>query len=348
MASHGAAAAATNRNHRRRHGASASPSGHSSRNNEEATGLLTADPDDGDGDDGDEGSGIIVHPGPSSLSSSSSPDPRGPRTPNRVRFDLRPTFVNDTTPSNDNASPSYDPDPRESFDFDDRDPLSDHHPTGGGRGGRSQRVPLLTGIEAPSITLATTTTSLSTDAETTAALDDLARPKSSLPAAFMNMANSIIGAGIIGQPYAFRQAGLLAGSVLLVALTFVVDWTICLIVVNSKLSGASSFQGTVERCFGRTGLVAVSVAQWAFAFGGMVAFGVIVGDSIPSVLRAVWPGLGDVPVVGLLADRKAVIVVFTVGVSYPLALYRDIAKVSFCVFSSPGSRVGRMILMGEI
>jgi hypothetical protein len=41
--------------------------------------------------------------------------------------------------------------------------------------------------------------------------------------------------------------------------------------------------------------------------------------------------LGDVPVVGLLADRKAVIVVFTVGVSYPLALYRDIAKVSFLV-----------------
>jgi sodium-coupled neutral amino acid transporter 11 len=331
MASHGAAAAATNRN-QRRHGASPSPSGHSSRNNEEATGLLTADPDDGDGDgDDDEGSGIIVHPGSSSLSSSSSPDPRGPRTPNRVRFDLRPTFVNDTT--SNNASPS-DPYPRESFDFDDLDPLSDHHPTSGGRSGRSQRVPLLTGIEAPSITLATNPPSSllsSTDTETATALDDLSRPKSSLPAAFMNMANSIIGAGIIGQPYAFRQAGLLAGTVLLVVLTFMVDWTIRLIVVNSKLSGASSFQGTVERCFGRTGLVAVSVAQWAFAFGGMVAFGVIVGDSIPSVLRAVWPGLGEVPVVGLLADRRAVIVVFTVGVSYPLALYRDIAKVSFLV-----------------
>ncbi|KAG7294334.1 hypothetical protein NEMBOFW57_004405 [Staphylotrichum longicolle] len=152
-------------------------------------------------------------------------------------------------------------------------------------------------------------------------------PKSSLPSAFMNMANSIIGAGIIGQPYAFRQAGLLSGTLLLVVLTFVVDWTICLIVINSKLSGASSFQGTVERCFGRTGLVAISVAQWAFAFGGMVAFGVIVGDSVPSVLRAVWPGLGE----GGWAwgvDRRVVIGVFTVGVSYPLALYRDIAKLA--------------------
>ena len=88
----------------------------------------------------------------------------------------------------------------------------------------------------------------------------------------------------------------------------------------------------MERCFGRPGLVAISVAQWAFAFGGMVAFGVIVGDSIPSVLRAVWPGLPDMPVLGLLADRRAVIVVFTLCISYPLALYRDIAKVSPSLF----------------
>lgn len=154
------------------------------------------------------------------------------------------------------------------------------------------------------------------------------RPKSSLRSAFMNMANSIIGAGIIGQPYAFKQAGLLAGVLLLVGLTVVVDWTICLIVINSKLSGANSFQGTVERCFGRTGLVAISLAQWAFAFGGMVAFGVIVGDSIPHVLLAIWPNLAEYPLLGALADRRVVIVIFTMGVSYPLTLYRDISKLA--------------------
>ncbi|KAJ4307165.1 hypothetical protein N0V88_000544 [Collariella sp. IMI 366227] len=181
----------------------------------------------------------------------------------------------------------------------------------------------------PSITLANTNLPFldGDDVETWAATER-ARPKSSLSSAFMNMANSIIGAGIIGQPYALKQAGLLAGTILLVVLTVIVDWTIRLIVVNSKMSGATSFQGTVERCFGRTGLIAISVAQWAFAFGGMVAFGVIVGDSIPSVLRAVWPGLREVPVLGLLAERRAVIVVFTMGVSYPLALYRDIAKLA--------------------
>jgi sodium-coupled neutral amino acid transporter 11 len=313
--SHGATAAATtNTNTRTRR---TSPSGEHT--NEEATGLLS--PDDPNDDD----EGTIVHPG-----SPHDNNPRTPRTPNRVRFDLRPTFVddqnhNDASTNNDTDNPYP---PRASFDtdfsLDDADPLTGHHPQG------QQRVPLLTGIEAPSVTVATTGPGPNSedDAETWHNTER-ARPKSSLPSAFMNMANSIIGAGIIGQPYAFRQAGLLAGTILLVVLTVVVDWTIRLIVVNSKLSGASSFQGTVERCFGRTGLVAISVAQWAFAFGGMVAFGVIVGDSIPSVLRAVWPGLREMPVIGLLADRRVVIVVFTMGVSYPLALYRDIAKVSF-------------------
>lgn len=75
-------------------------------------------------------------------------------------------------------------------------------------------------------------------------------------------ANSHSGAGIIGQPYAFRNAGLITGTVLLIGLTITVDWTIRLIVINSKLSGANSFQATVEHCFGRPGLVAISLAQW--------------------------------------------------------------------------------------
>ena len=294
-------------------------------------------------DDSDDG--VIIHAGPPTLAAKRSPRPlqislppppalsahdvaaaaagdypshRTPRTPNRVRFDLTPTIV--VAPRDDDAVDAVDSEhhhyARESFDMDEEDPLA-------GRSGG--RVPLLTGMEAPSVTVAIS------DAEA-----ERSRPKSGLRMAFMNMANSIIGAGIIGQPYAFRQAGLVAGTVLLVVLTVVVDWTIRLIVVNSKLSGASSFQGTVERCFGRPGLVAISLAQWVFAFGGMVAFGVIVGDSIPHVLRAVWPGLSEMPVLGLLADRRVVIAVFTMGVSYPLALYRDIAMVSFLVMGWGG------------
>ncbi|KAJ4413887.1 hypothetical protein N0V85_003395 [Neurospora sp. IMI 360204] len=143
--------------------------------------------------------------------------PRTPRTPNRVRFDLRPTTFGDNSPKaaaaaaaagapedhHHHARDSFD----SYFDIDDSDqqPLtsSDYH--------RQGRVPLLTGIEAPSVTVANNGPWGSDEDVASWAETERSRPKSGLRMAFMNMANSIIGAGIIGQPYAFKQAGLLSG-----------------------------------------------------------------------------------------------------------------------------------------
>jgi solute carrier family 38 (sodium-coupled neutral amino acid transporter), member 11 len=265
--------------------------------NEEDRGLLS-------GNSSDEEEDIVVHPG---QPSPPEPEPRTPRTPNRVRFDLPPV---DASPAENGAPPPY-----------------NDSPLSGRREPHQQFVPLLTDIEAPSVSLANSPWGDEDVHEW--AERERTRPKSGLRSAFMNMANSIIGAGIIGQPYAFRQAGLLTGIILLIGLTITVNWTIRLIVINSKLSGSNSFQGTVEHCFGKTGLIAISVAQWAFAFGGMVAFGIIVGDTIPHVLAAIFPDLRDIPVLSLLVNRRAVIVIFILGISYPLSLYRDIAKVWF-------------------
>jgi solute carrier family 38 (sodium-coupled neutral amino acid transporter), member 11 len=234
--------------------------------------------------------------------------PRAPRTPNRVRFDL------EDIPSSPETTRANEHPPESPLWIEEEDYL---HSNGDAR----QHAPLLTGITPPS-----DSPFLSESFQPEEHLPN-ARPKSGMRSAFMNMANSIIGAGIIGQPYAFRQAGLTMGIILLVALTVTVDWTIRLIVINSKLSGADSFQATMQHCFGQSGLVAISVAQWAFAFGGMVAFCVIVGDTIPHVLVAVIPGLRDMSFLWLLTDRRFVIVLFVLGVSWPLSLYRDIAKV---------------------
>lgn len=244
---------------------------------------------------------------------------RTPRTANRVRFDLE-----DDDSEEDNTIHRDPEQGGESPWVEEEDYMNgdgDSGRDGSSRTRTGQAMPLLTGIEAPSVTVATT------DFDDPEDHLESARPRSGLRSAFMNMANSIIGAGIIGQPYAFKQAGMLMGIILLVGLTITVDWTIRLIVVNSKLSGADSFQATMEYCFGKSGLIAISIAQWAFAFGGMIAFCIIVGDTIPQVLLALFPKLAEIPFLWLLTDRRAVIVIFVLGVSYPLSLYRDIAKV---------------------
>ncbi|KAF7516823.1 hypothetical protein PCG10_001784 [Penicillium crustosum] len=227
---------------------------------------------------------------------------RTPRTMNRVRFDLQEEPEDPNRLSIERAlslDDSLDDSPDDTLWLEDEDYEI------GNRGPRTHRngqsIPLLTNIEAPSVTLATSDDFFPEDH-----LED-ARPRSGMKMAFMNMANSIIGAGIIGQPYALRQAGMTVGILLLTALTITVDWTIRLIVINSKLSGADSFQATMQHCFGKPGLIAISVAQWAFAFGGMVAFCIIVGDTIPHVLGALFPSLRDMSFLWLLTDRRAVI-----------------------------------------
>lgn len=46
---------------------------------------------------------------------------------------------------------------------------------------------------------------------------------------------------------------------------------------NGKLAGRSTYQDLMEFAFGRPGLIAISIFQFAFAFGGMCAYCVIIG-----------------------------------------------------------------------
>ena len=250
--------------------------------------------------------------------------PRVPRTPNRVRFEIEERKSGEhelnVAAQLPRSNGHVEGDEEEEEEEDVINSLNGPAPE---RSSTGQRATLLTGIEAPSVTVASDLDFYTED------LLEGVRPKSGMKSAFMNMANSIVGAGIIGQPYAFRQAGLTAGIVLLLGLTTIVDWTIRLIVINAKLSGANSFQSTMEHCYGRSGLIAISVAQWAFAFGGMIAFCIIVGDTIPHVLAAIFPSLPSMPFLWLLTNRRAVIIVFILGISYPLSLYRDIAKARY-------------------
>jgi len=60
----------------------------------------------------------------------------------------------------------------------------------------------------------------------------------------------------------------------------------------------------------------------------MCAFGIIIGDTLPAVLRSVFPKLPTMPILRIFANRQFIIALCTTCVSYPLSLYRDIHKLS--------------------
>ena len=150
---------------------------------EETQNLLANGTDDNEQEavDASEAPSPKPSPKPSHLRQSSFAQPRPdgtPRTPNRVRFD-----VDDSPTSEHNANGSLHPDW-----VDDEDFLREEERIGRGRRqSDAQRLPLLTDIEAPSVTVALEHTEFN-------AVDHLenARPKSGMRSAFMNMANSIM------------------------------------------------------------------------------------------------------------------------------------------------------------
>ena len=177
------------------------------------------------------------------------------------------------------------------------------------------------------------------------------------------------------------RAGFFTGLFLLVTLCWVTDWTIRLIVINAKLSGTNSYIGIMNRCFGSSGRAAVSFFQFSFAFGGAFIISPrhcartflihgqgcaplgsslvrvydvraiapraqsTAGDTIPHVVRFVFPDLSSVPVLSLFTNRQFIIVFCTIGVSYPLSLYRDIHKLSI---ASGLALCGMLIIVGSV
>lgn len=166
--------------------------------------------------------------------------------------------------------------------------------------------------------------------------------KSSMNMAFMNMANSILGAGIIGQPFALKNCGLIGGIIVLLFLSVLIDWTLRLMVMNAEISQTRSYQDTVNYCYGKYGKIVLLFSISSFAYGGCMAFCVIIGDTIPHVLKAFIPSSITSSAIGWLFHRNTIIVVFTTCISYPLSLNRDISKLAK---ASAFALVGMLIIV---
>jgi len=85
------------------------------------------------------------------------------------------------------------------------------------------------------------------------------------------------------------------GLILLVVLSVITDWTIILIARNAKLSGRSSYIEIMNYCFGSSGRAAVSFFQFSFAFGGMCAYGIIIGELSAFTLAIVLHRHQEIP-----------------------------------------------------
>lgn len=104
--------------------------------------------------------------------------------------------------------------------------------------------------------------------------------KSSVWGAASNFVNSIIGAGIIGLPFAMREAGLGAGVLLLIAIAFMTSFSVQLIVSMGLRVSVRDYEALCQHAFGPAGFVVITTAMFLFASGAMCAYLVILADTL--------------------------------------------------------------------
>jgi len=148
-----------------------------------------------------------------------------------------------------------------------------------------------------------------------------------LAGAIFNFINSIVGAGIIGLPFAISEAGIWLGLIMLVACGALTDYSVRLLVDTGVRVGKYDYEELCEHFLGRAGYIACSLFMFVFAMGAMMAYTVIIGDTVPTVLHAmhVLPEGMDPHDSG---TRTWITLVCSIVVVLPLCLLKSMASLA--------------------
>eukprot|EP01006_Ploeotia_vitrea_P013621 TRINITY_DN35573_c0_g1_i1.p1 TRINITY_DN35573_c0_g1~~TRINITY_DN35573_c0_g1_i1.p1 ORF type:complete len:609 (-),score=51.78 TRINITY_DN35573_c0_g1_i1:79-1905(-) len=158
----------------------------------------------------------------------------------------------------------------------------------------------------------------------------------SIFAGIFNFVNSIVGAGIIGLAFSFNEAGLWLGLILLLVCGALTDYSVGLIVRVGNYVNQHTYEGVCFFLMGKIGFYVVALSMFIFAFGAMIAYFVIIGDTIPVILDSYLNPTSHPRewVQYTLGNRQIMIVVCAFTICLPLASFKDIGKLSKTSFIS--------------
>eukprot|EP00667_Euglena_gracilis_P009769 EG_transcript_9931 len=142
-----------------------------------------------------------------------------------------------------------------------------------------------------------------------------------------NFVNGIVGAGIIGLAFAFESAGLWLGVAMLFVIAVLTQFSIDLLVKTGVRANKLHYEALCQHLFGPAGFYTAAACMWTFAAGAMLAYLVLIGDTVPVVLLRLTG-------VEVLGQRRLVTFLCAVLVCLPLSAFRDIGRLGHTSFLS--------------
>mmetsp|Transcript_29450 Transcript_29450/g.80919 ORF Transcript_29450/g.80919 Transcript_29450/m.80919 type:complete len:591 (-) Transcript_29450:160-1932(-) len=160
------------------------------------------------------------------------------------------------------------------------------------------------------------------------------KTKAGLFGVICNMTNSIVGAGIIGIPYALSQSGFVAGILLFILVAWLTDKSVRMIVELSlfhpklKNLGVRTYEDLARIPFGRFGGLFVMSGMLVLAYGAMVSYLLIIKDTVPVIFGVAKANEGD------FWEREFIMIVTSLIIVLPLSCMRDLANLVYTSFFS--------------
>lgn len=151
---------------------------------------------------------------------------------------------------------------------------------------------------------------------------------SSAAGAVSNYVNTIVGAGIVGLPFALAESGLWMGMFMMCVAAFLNVQSSNMLIAIGEKTGRLNYEELMADVFGNAGIYFVSLFVGVLAFGAMSAYLVIVGDTVPEIL------LASGSTTGAFADRTSVILLFGIFCMLPVSMLKDMSKLSYTSFVS--------------
>ena len=148
---------------------------------------------------------------------------------------------------------------------------------------------------------------------------DKAEAKSTVPGATFNLINGIVGAGIVGIPFAVKEAGLVSGIGMIVLSALLTVKSLRLLIETAKHIDVQSYETLLEAAFGRFGFYFISLAMLCNAYGAMVSYLMIIKETLPTLLGYAPE---DVDMARVVLTASTLLVIF------PLSLQRDMAALA--------------------
>lgn len=137
----------------------------------------------------------------------------------------------------------------------------------------------------------------------------------SLAGGVLNLVNSIVGAGVLSLPYAFKLCGRGVGVAYVLIFGALARHSSSLLIESSAIKGIRSYEGLASAAMGRAGWYWLNLAIFANNTGACLSYMIVIGDIVPNLLTEM----------GMPTDRSVVLALATVLIIFPLAAQRDIS-----------------------